>query len=266
MTIRISHQEMIFDVSPFSKKHPIYPIPPSRITDHLFHQNVIRSQILRTWRISTNIENFSKSVNQYLEYLCFDKVHMKIRSNIFHFLQPLKISTHKWNTDIPLCNACTDILFRRGISIAKIFKMTNRFLAVKEPCNCETKSIHILQKQDGLFKLILVSSLHQHLSLYKIQKGNTEPMENFSILPIGRLSLEKVSRLLQKHPSIEFSDKPLVKENNKRPITCRIHTIFKHPYKVYGLKTLPKKSLKFDTMFNDYKKISRRKSMSTEIQ
>jgi hypothetical protein len=80
--------------------------------------------------------------------------------------------------------------------------------------------------------------------------------ENISILPIGKLSSNKLSNILCKYENISFINKnPLIKAKAIKP--CRIYSIFWKPFDVYGIKTLPKKSLKFDSVFNKYKKVSR---------
>jgi hypothetical protein len=251
MTVGISRQPCCFQTSPFSKKFPVYPVPPPRIVNYFFQLNIVKSQILRCWRISSHIDNFSKSVNDYLCFLNFTNCHKRIRRAIFQFLLPIKITTHKWNTTIPLCHSCKIISLQQNIIIVKIMKLGDKYISIKEPCNCQSLCIYILLKQGSLYSLLQVDSLHHYLANFSSNNN-----ENVSILPIGKLSLDKLSNILRKYETITYANKSLpTKAQTIRP--CRIYSIFKKPLDVYGIRTLPKKTLKFNSFFNQYKKVSR---------
>jgi hypothetical protein len=57
-------------ISPYSRNVPIYPLP-SRILHRGIHRDIqiIKAQILRAWRISTNDRNFSLSLVNYFQFL-----------------------------------------------------------------------------------------------------------------------------------------------------------------------------------------------------
>jgi hypothetical protein len=179
-------------------------------------------------------------------------LHKRIRKKIFHFLVPIKISTHKWTVKIPLCSSCTHTLSSRNLSIRKILKIDNKYISIKEPLNCSTSPIHLI----SLFKnsqchLQQISSLHSFFQDQQIP-------EDTILLPIGRLEDAKLQRFLKKHTSIIYLDKENFSKSTKISRPCYLYQVYKRQKKVYGVKYVAKKSSTFSSMFNNFKKVSRR--------
>ena len=237
-----------YEIAPYSKKFPSLPIPSTITKRNIkMDKNIVLSQLLQIYRISTNNKLFNECINNYLKFLLHNSYHKRLRHIIFKFLLPIKLSTHKWTTSIPLCNLCKHQTKVNNINIIKIMYINKYYIAIKEPLQCKTKNIHIIYEKDDEFHMILVTSLHEHL--------HKENNKNINILPIGLLTENKIKNLIKKHKNIQYNDK----ENNlKKRILypCRIHNIFKYSAHIYGVKTTNKKSKTIDSYFNKYKKLT----------
>jgi hypothetical protein len=247
MTIAISQRHKCLKIRPYSKKHFIYPLPTSN--SYRIDVNILKSQVLRVWRICTDDMSFSKLTGEYLSYLERRPYYSKIRKAIFSFLRPVKLSTHTWTTYIPICSMCSEILNSLAISINKIIPIESGFLAIKNPVNCHSKWIYILVENDSIYNMINVPSLHYYL----IQNNTRE----ISILPIGKLNAHKVQSVLKKFPIIQHYNKENILKK-KITFACRINSIFRNPSYVYGIKSIRKRMPKLHSTFNGYKKISRK--------
>lgn len=248
LDMTISKQESLI-ISPYSKKSVHYPIP-SLLTKRNFttNVNIILSQILRTWRLSNHSVNFSSTVNHYLPHLAGHKYLHRIRKRIFKFLLPVKISTHKWAVNIPICIFCLQCISQLNISIKKILLINNKIISIKEPVNCHSRSIHLLVQTAVSSHLIFVPSLHEYLL-------TTNLSSNIDILPIGKMHDLKLKQFLLKFNTVEYVNKECIV--NKRTSSCYAHHFLRHSYDIYGVKTLPKKQTTFGTFFNYFKKVSR---------
>jgi hypothetical protein len=252
MNISISFHNKQLNIQPYSKKFLIYPLPTSNSQSQFKKDlNIINSQILRTWRISTNDQYFTQSINTYLPFLQSTSYHRLLRKNVFKFLQPIKVSTHKWTTILPICETCNNVIEKLNIYLHKILKVQMRYIATKCPLNCKSQNIHILLNKDATsFQLLHVFSLHQYLQNLSIRDAN--------ILPIGFLNLRKMKEFLIKHPTVECINRNnIIKTKHVHP--CFIHKLFHKSSSVYGIHSSFRKKPSFGTMFNKYKKISRNK-------
>jgi hypothetical protein len=249
LDMTISKQKSIV-ISPYSKKSIHYPIP-SILTRRNFSTdvNIILSQILRTWRLSNISVNFSTTINHYLPYLAGHKYLKRIRRRIFQFLLPVKISTHKWAVQVPVCTFCENCILNHKISIKKLLSIDEKVVSIKEPVNCHSTSIHILVQSTNVFQLMYVTSLHQYLL-------TTNLSQNINIVPIGKMNNLKLKNFLVKFNMVEYVDKEYIIKQ-KSSSSCYLHHFLQHPYNMYGIQTYPKKRQTFGTMFNCYKKISR---------
>jgi hypothetical protein len=133
LSIFLSLRKRLLFIQPFSKRPHCFPVPSilgSRGAKS--DVNIIKSQVLRVYRQTTDSRSFSLAVNKYLGFI-LSKAHRHIRKAIFQFLLPLKISTHKWTVEIPLCGECKGISNLNGISVVKILKIGTNYVAIKEP-------------------------------------------------------------------------------------------------------------------------------------
>jgi hypothetical protein len=249
LSIFLSLRKRLLFIQPFSKRPHCFPVPSilgSRGAKS--DVNIIKSQVLRVYRQTTDSRSFSLAVNKYLGFI-LSKAHRHIRKAIFQFLLPLKISTHKWTVEIPLCGECKGISNLNGISVVKILKIDANYVAIKEPLNCKSKDIHFIIKSESGFNLHYVTSLHVLFHSGRV-------MKNIEILPIGQLQDFKLKRFLSKHPSVNYFNK----ENAvklKTTLPCHLFNIYKRPTRVYGVPCATKAVKTFASMFNQFKKISR---------
>jgi hypothetical protein len=248
-TLSISLGKSQFVVGPYAKKTPYYPIP-STIAKRNFSidKNIILSQILRTYRLSNDNFHFTSSINKYLPFLLHNKYHKQLRHQIFRFLQPIKLSTHKWTTKIPVCSVCQAQIKLKKAKLEKILPIDNKYCAIKEPINCTSKNIYLIIQHGENFNLQYSQSLHSYL-----QDSFTE---DINILPIGKLTHRKLQSLLIKFTSIQYENRKEI-VNSMFNFPCRIYKIFENSNNVYGIKTAIKKQKTFNSYFNKYKKISR---------
>jgi hypothetical protein len=95
--------------------------------------------------------------------------------------------------------------------------------------------------------LLYVPSLHVFLS--------KSLHFSLNIIPIGKLNKAKLRSILLKHSSIRYFNK----ENailNKDNYPCGLYSIYKRSFNVYGVPSFRKRGMKFDNLFNKYKKVS----------
>ena len=251
-SLSISLAKGQFVISPYSKKTPIYPIP-STVTKRglAADKNIITSQLLRTYRICTDDRQFTQSVNKYLPYLQHSQYHRRLRRHVFKFLLPIKISSHKWTTTIPLCSQCRHNILINNIKVQKIMVIdSTQYIAIRQPLNCHSPNVYIvMQYPSEKFLLRHISSLHIFL-----QSAN---IKNINIMPFGQMNDGKLQSLLTKYKSIEFVNKMEI-INRKRIYSCRIHHIFKKSLNMYGIFTTRKRKKSIGTFFNKYKQVSRK--------
>jgi hypothetical protein len=204
--------------------------------------------VLRVFWQTTDSRSFSVAVNKYLVFL-LSKPHRHVRRTIFNFLLPLKLSTHKWTVEIPLCSECKCKSTINGILVKKILKIDANYVAIKEPINCKTKDIHLIIKNKESHNLHYVTSLHALFHSGRVAK-------NVDILPIGSLDNFKLKRFLTKHPSVNYFNKEHVLKM-RTILPCHLFRVYKRPDRVYGVPYATKSSKTFSSMFNRFKKISR---------
>jgi hypothetical protein len=240
-----------FFTYPFSKRCPIYPIPSLLVRREFFmDKNIIISQILRTWRISNHNREFSRCVNYYLQFLQDSAYHKKIRKSIFKFLLPIKIESHFWNTEIPICRLCVSVLKELNCKVHKILVFNGKVLSTKQPLNCHSSSICCIFQSEEMSTLILLSSLHNDL----LQRNPILKMGN--LLPLGVLKRRQLKQLLIKNPSIYYSTRnDILTEKDVFP--CALYKIFKDRNDAYGIPSMQKKTKCVSSFFNKYKFVSR---------
>jgi hypothetical protein len=249
ISIAFSRINNKFITYPYSKKHSIYPIPSILVSHSIFiDKNIILSQILRTWRISSHSKEFSRGINVYLQFLLDSSpYHIKLRRMIFKFLLPIKISTHLWSVEIPLCSDCQSILNNEKINITKILHVQGKYLSVKQPINCQTSPIHIVIEISGYFYLLLISSIH---SILQNTSASTS-FHNSNILPLGLLKNQQINQFIKKHPFVISLEN--VELNSSYP--CVLYNIFKT--NIYRMGSTNKKTNCVASFFNKYKHITR---------
>lgn len=252
MTITINRTKNCFETGPYTKNYVHYPIPSSLEKEQFGkHVNIITSQLLRTWRLSSNGDEYTKSVNHYLHFLTSNRYHKRLRKKVFHFLKPVKVSTHKWTTSVPLCRDCEHVVMNSNINITKITIIDKHYIATKKPCNCNTENIHIIVKYEDKETLLqYTSSLHEHLAS---ESNLTSVVE---ITPLGHISPASLQRLVEKHRKFHPPDKQKTKSILQ---PCYINNIFKKPYAMYGVSTQSRRRKTVGTLLNFYKKIGRKK-------
>lgn len=248
-TITVDHAQQSLDIWPYSKNYTCYPIPSQQSKKQLQQNvNMVKSQILRTWRFSTSDQQFSKSVNHYLTFLTSQTQHRHIRRQIFKFLHPVKTTTHQWTTSIPLCEECHRINKAKEIHICKIMKVNQKYFATKMPVNCSTEQIHAIVKSPNHdTKLMEIPSLHNFIHSDICQRRSF-------VTPLGQLSSACLQRLFEKG-SFTIEQTNSIKTPTK---LCYTHEIFRNQYSIYGVQTLNKRKKKIDNYLNSYKKIGRR--------
>jgi hypothetical protein len=250
MTISYSPSSQNFEVHPFSKRKLHFP-PPSSIkrrgitTDF----NIIKSQILRSWRISSNTRSFSTAVHEYLNYLLTSKYNKSIRRRLLQFLHPVRITTHRWSTEMLLCETCRIITNCSHIDVLKIMNVNGKFISTKQPLHCLSLNIYSVIQHNSHFVLTFMTSIH--LFLQSINDTH------FCILPIGKLRVHQIRSLLNIHKDLSCDDSCHPPPSDD-PFPCYIYDIFRNPRQVYGISTRKKKHKSIMQMFNKYKKISRR--------
>jgi len=248
MTIRHIQSENKLYIEPFSKNPFIYPFPSTNSLQQ--DRRILSAQILRVWRICSWDLIFSRITKEFLDYIYTLHYYQKFRKHIFNFLRPVRLSTNKWTTSIPLCLNCKQISISHSISVLKIMSVHGQFIATRKPLNCFTPHIFVIQQTQQNVNLLRIPSLHYFLDFLQFSSRS-----NFNILPLGKLSNELMKNLLKKHDSIQFCFKDAI----KKPITakpCLVHQIFRRCDRVYGIPTVNKKRQKIVNFFNKFKHFS----------
>jgi hypothetical protein len=235
MSISYSKVTSQFIVTSYSKNKIPLPLP-SLIKRRGIQQefNIIRTQILR----------LSIIITKYLQLL-HKNIYMKaIRRKLFIFLKSVKISTHSWSVNIPLCQSCSIICQSSNIIIDKIMRVGDKFLSIKEPLNCHSTNIYIIKKYEIIHELYFLSSIHEYLL-------STKEI-NLYILPLGKLRKPYIYQLLKKHKDIYCADE--ISTISSSPF-CYIHDVYKDPTYIYGLRTKKRRNLCVKNFFSIYKRL-----------
>jgi hypothetical protein len=250
MTIRLSFSSQKIYTFPFTKSihHPL-PLPSEMIQSRRFMDlQIIKSQLLRIWRISNNSIELSHFINNYLQSI----PQIYYRHGIFRYLAAIKISTHKWSADIMLCKICLSKTTNGHIFITKVVKLDDKYVSTNLPMNCRSQGIYIIIKYPNEnVHFTHIHSLHSLFSFSIIDK-----LKYLSITPLSFPSSEKLKKFLQQHPIIKFT---VPQSTNENIFPCYIHKISKKSNIMYGINSSYKKNMSIGTYFNDYKKIYKSK-------
>jgi hypothetical protein len=247
MTIKFVNNHLI--TQPYSKNVLLYPVPSYIQQQDIYKQiNIIKSQILRTYRISSNDTQFSASILFYLKSLSDHYTHNILKRVIFNYLKPIKIGKSIWTCSIPLCGTCQHISAEMNIQIKKIEKIKSNYLALKSPLNCQTKNIHLIHySENEPMTIQLVSNLHQFIK----EKATTN---DITILPIGHLKLQTMQNILIKFPDLFHPCRNDILKRKLKP-PCFIHPIVNNPMKIYGVSCANRRQRNIGHIFNTYKRV-----------
>lgn len=235
----------------YSKRHLMFPLPSTLFTrGFVMDKNIIISQILRAWRVSNHTIEFSRSINNFVQYLLSTNYHKKLRTSIFTFLLPLKISSHIWSATFPICSSCENALQFHSISVVKVLNINDKYVSTKQPIKCCSSSIFIIIKQLDIFRLVWIPSVHWLLRHVKNQ------LESAIILPVGALKANQLKSFLFKHTAVQFYNKENVLKRKKN-YSCNLYNIFHNTKKFYGVPSSFKKVKCVSSYFNEYKHISK---------
>jgi hypothetical protein len=148
----------------FGKNTLLYPLP-SFIGRRNYQRdlNIIKSQILRTYRFSTDNSYFSSSLHFYLRFFTTHDYHKMLKKAILNFLKPIR-NNIGWNSTIPLCGTCHNILSKENIHVDKVCKVDSHYFGIKSPLNCQTRNIHVIHNTNNNITIQLVNSLHHFIS------------------------------------------------------------------------------------------------------
>jgi hypothetical protein len=249
MTIYYSYFHRSFYIYPFSKNFIYFPLPSALTRRPIMEDlNIIKAQILRTWRFSTDDVYYTSTVVNYLSFLTTNSYFLTIRKHLLNFLSSLLLENGLYSTAIPLCQQCLSTIQTNNIMVKKIVIIGGKYLATREPVNCTTTNIHIILQCGRNPQLLLTLSIHQYLAM-NIQN-------NCTIIPIGKLNMHKMQQLLEKHPSINYLHRKCVMNMKSHP-PCFLHYICKKPWKIYGIHCRSRKKSICGELFNKYKKVSR---------
>jgi hypothetical protein len=98
-------------------------------------------------------------------------------------------------------------------------------------------------------QITLVVSLHKYLERNRHYGTH--------IIPIGKLNMSKMKKLLEKFPSIIYQHRTeIVKWKEERQ--CYLHYICKNPSDIYGVKSARRRRPNCNNLLEDYKHISRK--------
>jgi hypothetical protein len=229
MSISYSKVTSQFIVTSYSKNKIPLPLP-SLIKRRGIKQefNIIRTQILRLWRLNMDAKYFSIIISKYLQLL-HKNIYMKaVRRKLFIFL----------------CQSCSIICQSNNIIIDKIMRVGDKFLSIKEPLNCHSTNIYIIKKYEIIHELYFLSSIHEYLL-------STKEI-NLYILPLGKLRKPYIYQLLDKYKDIYCADE--ISTISSSPF-CYIHDVYKDPTYIYGLRTKKRRNLCVKNFFSIYKRL-----------
>jgi hypothetical protein len=164
---RIFHK---FFLSPFTKNVLLFPLPSTLFRRPFYVDvNIIKSQILRVWRLCTNTATFSTAIEQYLLLLLDNSYFFKIRCQIIIFLYPIRIAHNIWSTSIPLCKECQYISQTQHIHVSKFLLLDTRLICTKQPLRCSSKNIFIIVIY---WKVIQIYFIHNVNGFYKENRNH----------------------------------------------------------------------------------------------
>jgi len=175
LKVTTSHLSSSISISPHSKNDIFYPYPSLLKRRNVTNQSqIIKAQILRTWRNSTDHRVFSFHITEYISHLKNNPYHRSIRKKLLKFLHPVKLENHLWSTEILLCPTCHLISRSNNTSIDKIMKVENKYIATKQPLNCYTGNVDLIiqEEEEVFFQIEKSSSLHDFLLTDKRQIVN----------------------------------------------------------------------------------------------
>jgi hypothetical protein len=205
MTISYFPSSENLEVHPFPKRKLHFPLPSSikrrGVTTDF---NIIKSQILRSWRISSNTRSFSTAVNEYLNYLLISKCNKSIRRRILRFFLPVRITTHRWSTEMLLCETCRIITNCSHIDVLKIMNVNGKFISTKQQLHCLSLNIYSVIQHNSHFVLTFITSIHLFLQ--------TINDTHFCILPIGKLRVHQIRSLLNIYKGLSCDDSCFISE------------------------------------------------------
>jgi hypothetical protein len=244
MTIKSVNNQLF--IQPFSKNTLLYPLP-SFIGRRNYQRdlNIIKSQILRTYRFSTDNSYFSSSLHFYLRFFTTHDYHKMLKKAILNFLKPIR-NNIGWNSTIPLCGTCHNILSKKNIHVDKVCKVDSHYFGIKSPLNCQTRNIHVIHNTNNNITIQLVNSLHHFISC---SNSTTS-----TIVPIGHLKLRSLHNILRKSPSIFYPHRAQILKM-KIQLPCFVHPVVRRPSEIYGVPCLSKKHRNIGNLFSDYKKV-----------
>jgi hypothetical protein len=110
MNISVNFHENIIDIYPFSKNIIQFPLPSTLCRKPMFEDiNIIKGQILRTWRFSNNDVSFTSVIQNYFCLLQGNNYHRMILHYLLKFMLPIKLKNGIYSTSIVLCTTCNPV-------------------------------------------------------------------------------------------------------------------------------------------------------------
>jgi hypothetical protein len=245
MSIKFVDNKLV--TQPYSKNTLLYPLPSCIGKRNISRDiNILKSQILRTYRLSSDNDKFSLSIKNYIQSLSQHHHHILLKKSIMKFLKPIRNASN-WSCNVPLCNTCQQKVSECNIKLRKCTKIDSRIIAIKSPMNCQTTNIHVIhQSTNNTTTIQLERNLHQFLSTIT---PNTK-----KVIPIGRLKLQSIQKIFRQFPSIHHPNRQQILNMKCNP-PCFIHPIVRNPSNVYGAHCANKKQRKVWNLFGAYRKI-----------
>jgi hypothetical protein len=248
ITITFNLFKRRFNIRPYSKNRIMYPFPTLfGRRGFMVDYNIIRGQFLRTWRLSTDSQHFSRSIITYFRDFPIRRYYLNLMKGLLKFLQPIQVNRFLWSTKIPICMGCKSIICMTNVKIKKILQFDGKLISSKEPINCLSENIFLIIQDDQSTRIELTTSLHSYL-----KKENTDVID---ILPFGRLNILKMQSFLTKHPNIYYRHRNDIMAEKTR-YNCHIHDIFKNSASIYGISTNKRRKPNISNMFGKYRKLS----------
>jgi hypothetical protein len=248
LDLRIHIIPPIFDTTFYSKSSQLFRLPllEDRRPAHI-NQRLLKSQLLRMWRLSTNDIHFSTNILNIIQETTTTGISKLLTSTIFQFLKPVQIHRKKWSTSHIICDICLSICLRRNIIVRKIFHHFQHFISSKIPISCHTTdtTFIIFQPPLNLYLLTTPTSLHLLLS------RNTTPF--IHILPYTNKLLNKDDPIFKRFP---FRSTFLIPpQTNPYTNSLYLHPTVKNFKTIYGIPAKMKKRRTVANFFNQYKRI-----------
>jgi hypothetical protein len=202
------------------------PIRRSYLKNENREGKIIISQLLRLWRNTNSSLHFTQSIILVIKYLLTQNCPTRCIDTIYTFLRPTLTVDGIYYHNHKLCKECLSIN-ADGITVVKSIDIKNKTMASKQPLSCKQKPIVSLIKQGSEWKLVKDSSIHAQLQNSR-EKGIT------TILPLGFMSLNKLTAFIQKHGNLFHTD---IMVNDKADYPCYIFPVINHPKRIYGIPT-----------------------------